>query len=783
MSEHCRAFSLPKTAAALLTIVLVLPVTIASAQEPAAIDFARDVQPILRQHCVSCHGPSQQIAGLRLDRRRDALRGGTFGAVILPGSGETSRLYRKVAGNQVGPQMPPTGPMRSEDIATLKAWIDQGASWPDELAGDAPTAPPSPRAARLMDTLRAGDQPAFRRALAADPEAAKLAGTGGSTPLMYAALYGNADSVRLLLDRGAEPNVQNEAGATALMWAAGDLEKVRLLVERGANVNLRSHDGRTALMIAAARNGSSPVLELLLSRGAKPNEKAASLFGPTTALTEAAYVGDPDAMEMLIRRGADPKVSGFLALALALKADCTTCAEILLPTADRATLSMALVLSGAPFGDGSDMPWLIERGADVNAADPAGRSALALAAASQAAPAESVSLLLKQGADINATAKTGDTPISLARRHGHTAVVDMLTDAGALEKSAVVEQPKLMPSHAQSPEAAVARSLPLLQRTATAFSQKAGCVSCHNNTLTAMTVATARTSGLAVDEEAARTQVSVIAKFLDTWRDRAIQGLGIPGDADTVSYILHGLAAARYPADAATDAMAYYLKNRQLADGHWSILGHRPPIESSNIEVTAASIRALQVYAPAAHRESYEEAVQRAAAWLTKAEARNTEERVFRLLGLVWAGAKGDAIQNAVRDLLASQRADGSWSQLPTLDGDAYATGQALVALYESGRVSTTDAPYRKGVQFLLATQYEDGTWLVKTRAIPIQPPLEIGFPHGRDSWISAAATNWASTALALAARTPDTTVRTTGSPVTGQRSRAARGRSGAREQ
>jgi mono/diheme cytochrome c family protein len=47
------------------------------AQLAAQVDFARDVRPIFREHCFSCHGPDQQMNGFRLDRRADALRGGT----------------------------------------------------------------------------------------------------------------------------------------------------------------------------------------------------------------------------------------------------------------------------------------------------------------------------------------------------------------------------------------------------------------------------------------------------------------------------------------------------------------------------------------------------------------------------------------------------------------------------------------------------------------------------------------------------------------------------------
>jgi hypothetical protein len=101
--------------------------------------------------------------------------------------------------------------------------------------------------------------------------------------------------------------------------------------------------------------------------------------------------------------------------------------------------------------------------------------------------------------------------------------------------------------------------------------------------------------------------------------------------------------------------------------------------------------------------------------------------------------------------LAAEQRPDGGWAQLPTMAPDAYATGEALVALAESGAIKTGDAVYQRGVRFLLKTQFEDGSWFVRTRAIALQPLFDIGFPHGTDSWISAAATNWATLALARA--------------------------------
>jgi len=100
---------------------------ILSAQPPAKVDFATDVLPILRQNCVSCHGPAQQSSGMRLDRKSVVIsrRG------VVPGSSDNSFLYHRISGNAFGMQMPPTGPLRAEQIQTIKTWIDQGADWPD----------------------------------------------------------------------------------------------------------------------------------------------------------------------------------------------------------------------------------------------------------------------------------------------------------------------------------------------------------------------------------------------------------------------------------------------------------------------------------------------------------------------------------------------------------------------------------------------------------------------------------------------------------------------------
>ena len=129
------------------------------------------------------------------------------------------------------------------------------------------------------------------------------------------------------------------------------------------------------------------------------------------------------------------------------------------------------------------------------------------------------------------------------------------------------------------------------------------------------------------------------------------------------------------------------------------------------------------------------------------------EEKVFQLLGLKWINGDKNFIQQQAKKLLATQREDGGWSQLTNLESDSYATGQALYALYESGQLKADDPAFQKGVSFLLKTQYEDGSWKVKSRSIPFVPFVQNGFPHDKDQFISAAGTNWATMALTLAVK------------------------------
>ena len=724
--------------AALLVIVAALPPGGSSATfAQPRVDFERDVQPLLKERCYECHGPTKQMNGYRLDRRGRALAG-VVRPNIIPGSSDSSRLYRRVLGPEFGTQMPPDEPLSHEEITVLKRWIDEGAEWPDALANEAPLPPQDPAATRVANLIASSRHAEALQAIRKAPPIVNGRGPDGATPLMYAALYGSPALVKQLLDAGADPNIRNNAGATALTWAVDDVEKVRLLVAAGADVNANSDFGRTPLVLAAAQPGGTATVRLLLEHGAEAT---------SAALTAAANRGNIDVVRMLLAAGA--RDNNGASIAASLRANSRDCVDAIVAASQPKPLSGSLfsVLPIAAVGHPDAIRAALERGADVNARDAKSRTPLMLAAIAETLPAASVRLLLERGADAAAHDPNGLTALDFARRLGKTEIVDALVAAGAPARGETAAPLTFVKGN--TARDAVSRSLPLLQRTATSFYEKSGCVSCHNNALTAVTVAAARRQRFAVDERAAHKELATVVDDIRATREQALQGIVSPGgQITTLGYILLGLAAEGHKADPGTDAIVRLIVLSQLPDGRWRST-YRPPTEASEFTATAVALRGIQLYGN--NRATHRRAAAAALSWLRATQANTTEDRVFRLLGLTWGGAP-TARDAAVRELLAAQRSDGGWAQLSSMTSDAYATGSVLVALHQAG-VRAGDAAYRRGVQFLLDTQLADGSWFVQTRSHPTQIYFESGFPHGANQFISAAATNWATQALIVASR------------------------------
>ncbi len=91
--------------------------------------YAKNIQPIFTQHCVSCHGPTQAANGLRLDSYEGVMKGTQYGAVVVPGSPTTSALESVVIGTASPEIRMPHGGQRltDQEVQNITLWIQAGA--------------------------------------------------------------------------------------------------------------------------------------------------------------------------------------------------------------------------------------------------------------------------------------------------------------------------------------------------------------------------------------------------------------------------------------------------------------------------------------------------------------------------------------------------------------------------------------------------------------------------------------------------------------------------------
>lgn len=327
----------------------------------------------------------------------------------------------------------------------------------------------------------------------------------------------------------------------------------------------------------------------------------------------------------------------------------------------------------------------------------------------------------------------------------------------ALVTTAFIKPRAPQPVSEHELRSALEKSIPLMQRSAYMFAGRSAfhCAGCHHHCLTALLEEKALEKGLPLIDSLRQISTATIAITMSIGAnpnrpdDMAPTRFGIP-------YGLVSLAAEKYPADEYTDMAVDFILNSQLPNGSWQADHFRIPAETGEMHLAALSIRSVQRYASPSKKDKADSCIAKARRWLENTKTSELEqEKTFQLLGLKWAGASPGVIKQLGKELIALQQADGGWSQLPTMTSDAYATGETLYTLKESGALSTDDPAYQRGMRYLLAGQQSEGGWIVVTRAVPVQPFFNAGFPpHDENQFISAAATNWAS--LALAEALPD---------------------------
>ncbi len=253
-------------------------------------------------------------------------------------------------------------------------------------------------------------------------------------PWAETVLFGGTADLRALLEKKFDPNSATQSGGTtALMMAAPDLEKTRLLLDRGAKVNARAKTRYSALLVAAQYPAATPVMRLLLDRGAEvgmAKGAGAPLFHASPMML-AAYAGNSEILPRL-REAGDTVNTKMTLLGLAPVAPLIGVIAFGKPAVVRALLDCGEPVDEADDDGISALGWaaisnqvevarvLIERGADVNHVDKKGMTPLLYAASIDFGESGMVDLLLKSGAKAAARTKDGLTAAELAHKFKHT---------------------------------------------------------------------------------------------------------------------------------------------------------------------------------------------------------------------------------------------------------------------------------------------------------------------------------------------------------------------------
>ena len=623
----------------------------------------------------------------------------------------------------------------------------------------------------VLEAARLADARLLRRALRppVPADVVNQEDSRGFTALFYATRFLSIQEMKILLDRGADANHRTKDNVTAFTFAVTDVAKARLLLDRGFDFRRTPAGADTSLMVAARHPQGFEVVRLLVERGADVNARGSN---DIPALVRALYSSDPRTVRLLLDAGADVNqvhryTDGTVGQPFvdSLYTSSPQIIRLLLerkPDLDFSDTFSGNSLSAALLnGVTNIVPDLLRGGVDTKAVKNIGEvPAILFAAHNERGDPAMVKLLLEHGADIDARNDRGETALTWAKKRGDTELVRYLQARGAQE-GGVTRSPEIprravtfTPANRQElVREAVQRSVAILQTGCQGFLDRDNrpeqCISCHHQTFPGIAFGWAGQLGVPLDRAGLERQIREQVKF---WSGRVGPAFNyddpVGGAVENLGYGFLNFAQNRHAPDDVTEAMTHYLAAVQRRDGSWDGFRGRPPAESTPMSATALAVRSLQLYPTREPRSRIAQRLEHARKYLLSQNAFTTEERSFQLLGLSWAGAGRRELEPRIAALRSAQRSDGGWGQIPTLASDAYATGEALTVLLTCGGLSVDDPRYARGAEFLLRTQFPDGSWYVKTRTWPFQTHFSTGFPFGRDQWVSASATTWATLAL-----------------------------------
>jgi ankyrin repeat protein len=250
-----------------------------------------------------------------------------------------------------------------------------------------------------------------------------------SSDVADAAMKGNREAVRTLLQRKADANVAQIDGATALHWAVrvDDLEMADMLIRAGANVSAATREGVTPLQLAAM-NGNAAMLVKLIRAGANPNAPL-SEYGDTT-LMMASRTGKTDAIAALLETGAQVNAKetwgGTTALMWAVSERHPAAVKMLIDHGADVNARSNFVAPANGRGFEGRTPTATQSGKAVD--EFASGSLTSLMFAAREGDVESARFLVAAGADVNAIAGDGKDALGLAIFNGNYDVASFLID-------------------------------------------------------------------------------------------------------------------------------------------------------------------------------------------------------------------------------------------------------------------------------------------------------------------------------------------------------------------
>ncbi|MDA1051286.1 MAG: terpene cyclase/mutase family protein [Planctomycetota bacterium] len=298
----------------------------------------------------------------------------------------------------------------------------------------------------------------------------------------------------------------------------------------------------------------------------------------------------------------------------------------------------------------------------------------------------------------------------------------------------------------QPARTAAERGLAFLEKDVVKWRDEHECSTCHHGTMTLWAYSEAKSRGYSIDAD-------VMKETVDWAKQRFMERIDLPRDTRpgwsmvSTPAIYLALMAQCVENQTAVSAdelrrIEQHLLRHQESDGSWAWssappINRPPPFFESDEVATRLAIMALgrqtppnpNVSANPPEDPAIRDSRAKAAAWLAMTEpVDTTQAAALRLLMKVRAGESAEMVESEVAQLLKRRNADGGWGQLNDLPSDAYATGQSLYVLSLAG-VKAEREEIRRAVALLVASQNEDGSWPMKSRAHPGATPYKNPVP------------------------------------------------------